>query len=144
MNKFISFYSMMREKPNTKYPFLISGIHPKTEIFLFYSFGVKGLKNCIVQDSKNTIDKILFGIEKMMKKDYKLILVKFDFLLKSYKNTQKKKLAKLSTTAVDFFFNLLKALANYTISKKKFLCGCWKNPFKNLTLTLVDHLNFFF
>ena len=30
----------------------ILDIHSKTEIFLFDSFGVKGLKNCIIQDDK--------------------------------------------------------------------------------------------
>ena len=47
MNRFINFHSMMTEKTDAKYPFLISGtegtnwweIHPKTETFLFDSFG---------------------------------------------------------------------------------------------------------
>ena len=52
VNRFINFHSMMTEKADAKYPFLISyadtagtegtnwwEIHPKTETFLFESFG---------------------------------------------------------------------------------------------------------
>ena len=39
-----------------------------TEIFLFDSFGVKGLRNFIVQDDKKTIDKMLLGIKNMTRK----------------------------------------------------------------------------
>ena len=88
INRFINFHSMMREKPNEKYPILVSNtdrtgaegthwwgildIHPKTEIFLFDSFSVKGLENFIIQDDKKLIDKILFRIEKMARTDDKL------------------------------------------------------------------------
>lgn len=70
---------------NAKYWFLISNIdksgtggthwwgtldvHPKTKIFLFDLFGIKGLKNFIAQDDKKTIDKMLLGIEKMTRTD---------------------------------------------------------------------------
>lgn len=78
MNRFINFYSMIRGKPDAKYPLLISntdrtgtegihwwGFHPKTEIFIFdFLIFVKGLKNFIIQDDKKLIDKTLFGIKK--------------------------------------------------------------------------------
>ena len=81
MNKFINFHQIIKGNRDSKYSSLISNtdragtmgkhwrrivhIHPKTEIFLFDSFGVKNLRNFIVQDNKKTIDKMLTGIENM-------------------------------------------------------------------------------
>ena len=76
MNKFFDFKKMMKAK---KYPFLIAntgrsdkqGIHwwstldidGKKDFLLFDSFGIKGLKNFIVQNDEKILSKILKGLE---------------------------------------------------------------------------------
>ena len=78
MNKFIDFKSMISEKTG-KSPFLIANttssnkdsthwwstleIEPKIDLF-FYSFGIEGLKNFIMQYDEKVVQKLLSGIEK--------------------------------------------------------------------------------
>ena len=50
-------------------------LHPKKEIFLFESFGLKGIKNVTIQDNRKIINKILFGLERSKQTDRKLTLV---------------------------------------------------------------------
>ena len=73
---------MMIEK--NRYPFIIMNtdrsdkkgthwwsfldLHPRKEIFLFDSFGFEGFKEFIIDDDRKTLNKILFGIEKLKKK----------------------------------------------------------------------------
>ena len=63
---------------------------PKTDIF--YPFGIEGLKNLIVQGDKNTIKKVLNGIEKMTKTEKKLTLVNIKYSMDAYKNLSKSEL----------------------------------------------------
>ena len=79
----------------------ILDIEPKTDLF-FYSFGIEGSKNFIIQDNKNIIEKILNGIEKMTRTDKKLTLVNTKFSMDAYKNLNKNELDSLSDTARDF------------------------------------------
>ena len=65
-------------------------MHPKTEIFLLNSFGVKSLRNFIVKNGKKTINKMLLDTENMTRTDGKLTLVKIDFSMKEYRSTFKK------------------------------------------------------
>ena len=76
--KFISFYEIMNEKK--RYPFIIMNtdrsdkndthwwsfldLHERKEIFLFDSFGSEGFKEFIIDNDRNILNKILFGIEK--------------------------------------------------------------------------------
>ena len=87
INKFISFHEMAKEK-SRKYPFIIMNtdrsnkdgthwwsfldLHPKKEIFLFDSFGFTGFQKFVIDNDRNTLNKILFGIEKLKKKTKKL------------------------------------------------------------------------
>ena len=43
-------------------------LHPRKEIFLFDSFGFEGFKEFIIDDDRKTLNRILFGIEKLKKK----------------------------------------------------------------------------
>ena len=77
INRFISFHEMSKEK---KYPFIIMNtdrankdgthwwsfldLHPKREIFLFDSFGFTGFQKFLIDNDKDILNKILFGIEK--------------------------------------------------------------------------------
>ena len=78
VTKFISFHEMMIEK--NRYPFIIMNtdrsnkngthwwsflnLHKKKENFLFDSFGFEGFKEFIIDNDRNILNKILFGIEK--------------------------------------------------------------------------------
>ena len=78
VTKFVSFHEMMIEK--NRYPFIIMNtdrsdkngahwwsflnLHKKKEIFLFDSFGFEGFKEFIIDNDRNILNKILFGIEK--------------------------------------------------------------------------------
>ena len=52
----------------------ILDIDPKTDFF-FFSFGVNGLKNFIIQDDKKVIEKTFFGTEKLTRADNKITLL---------------------------------------------------------------------
>ena len=86
VSKFINHSAMISSKKG-KHPFVIANtdisekggthwwsipdIEPKTDIFLFDSFRIEGLKHFIVQDDRKIIEKVLFGIEKMTRTDNK-------------------------------------------------------------------------
>ena len=112
------------QKRKGKYLFIIantdsagkSGIHwwsildiePKTDTFLFASFGLDGLQHFIIQDDKKVTEKILFGTEN------KIMLVNIRFNLNACKNLSKRELDALSKTATNFFI-LSKLLATSSI-----------------------------
>ena len=43
-------------------------LHERKEIFLFNSFGFEGFKEFVIDNDRNILNKILFGIEKFPKK----------------------------------------------------------------------------
>lgn len=45
----------------------------------FYTFGVDGLKNLIIQDASKVKEKLLFGTEKLNIKNAKITLVNVNF-----------------------------------------------------------------
>ena len=59
-------------------------LHKRKEIFLFDSFGFEGLKKFVIDNDKNILNKILFGIEKFQKKDQKITLISIKFSMKEY------------------------------------------------------------
>ena len=68
---------------------------------MFDTFGFKGLKPFIIQNERNIINKILFGINKFGKNDniIKIISVKFSVL--NFEKLNKNDLSNLSITAID-------------------------------------------
>ena len=118
MNKFINHAAMIED--SGKFPFIIantddiskSGTHwwsildiePRTDIFLFYSYGIEGLKHFIIQDDKKIVDKILVGIDKMDRSDNKITLCKIKFNLGACKQLSEDEILSLSDTARDFFY----------------------------------------
>ena len=54
-------------------------IEPQTDLFLFDTFGVDGLKSFIIQDGKKVVEKILFGTEQLTRTDNKITLVNIAF-----------------------------------------------------------------
>ena len=57
----------------------------------------------IIQDDKKIIQKILRGIEKMTRTDYKITLVNIKFSINAFKKSSKKEIDNLSETPRDFF-----------------------------------------
>ena len=70
----------------------------KKNLLLFDSFGFVGSKQFIVDNDKNTIDRMLFNLEKFNKKDAKINLVSLKL-----KNIKEKSLDILTNAAKDFF-----------------------------------------
>ena len=117
MNRFIDHASMISDKG--KYPFIIAnmdacnkpGVHwwsildmeHRNDLFLFYSFGLDGLKHFNVQDDQPIVDKILLGIEQMTRTDNKITLCRVKFNLRACKNLTKTEIDSLSDTARNFF-----------------------------------------
>ena len=89
---------MMIEK--NRYPFVIMNtdrsdkngthwwsfldLHERKEIFLFDSFGFEGFKEFIIDNDRNILNKFLFGIEKLKKKDKKVTLITLKFSMIEY------------------------------------------------------------
>ena len=109
INKFIMFEKMM---PGKKYPLLVSNtdrsgqggthwwsimnISPKSELFVFDSYGIEGMKHFIVSDDKKIVGKILKGIETIDQKDKKLTLCKLKFSMNAYEKLAENEIKKLS------------------------------------------------
>ena len=103
--RFINFHSMMIES-KTNYPFIrvntdwsdkkryalveFLRFTYKKEIFLFDSFGFEGFKEFILDDDRNILNKILYGIEKFDKKDNKVTLITLKFSMLEYEKIRKK------------------------------------------------------
>ena len=93
-NEFIMFQKKM---PGKKYPLIISNtdrrdeggthwwsilnISPKTELLLFDSFRVSGMRHFIISGDKKIVGKLLKGLELADQRDNKLTLVKLKFLI---------------------------------------------------------------
>ena len=69
-------------------------ISPKSDLFLFDSYGIEGLKHFIVIDDKKIVSRILKGIETMDQKNKKLTLCKLKFSMTAYEKLKEK--SKLS------------------------------------------------
>ena len=74
-------------------------LHPRKEIFLFDSFGFEGFKEFIIDDDRKALNKILFRIEKLKKKDSKVTLVTLKFSMREYENIRNDH--RLTTTTQD-------------------------------------------
>ena len=70
---------------------------------MFVSYGFTGFKNFIVDSDKNIINRTLYSINNINKKDDIVSLVSLKFLEDAYQNLNRSELAKLSATAADCF-----------------------------------------
>ena len=70
---------------------------------LFDSYGFTGFKSFIIDDDKNIISRILYGINKFNKKDDIVTLISLNFSVDAYQNLNRSELTKLSTAAEDLF-----------------------------------------
>ena len=120
VTRFISFHETMIAK--NRYSFIIMNtdgsykngthwwsfldLHPRKEIFLFESFGFEGFKEFIVDDERKTLNKILFGIEKLLKKDNKVTLITLKFSMTEYEKIRNGH--RLTTTTQDLLHMMYK------------------------------------
>ena len=113
INRFISYHSIIKDRPKVKYPFIIMNtdrsdragthwwsfldLHPKKEIFLFDSFGFEGFKKFIIDNDKKVLNKVLFGLHKFKKNDQKITLISLRFSMSEYEKIKNTKQLKTTT-----------------------------------------------
>ena len=90
-------------------------LHPKKEIFLFHSFGFQGFKEFLLQDDKKILNKILYGIKKLEKKDNKVTVITLTFSMNECENI--KNANRLSTTTKDLLHLMNKSGKKYNLKK---------------------------
>ena len=113
INRFISYHSIIKDRPKVKYPFVIMNtdrsdragthwwsfldLHPKKEIFLFDSFGFEGFKKFIIDNDKKVLNKVLFGLHKFKKNNQKITLISLRFSMSEYEKIKNTKQLKTTT-----------------------------------------------
>ena len=119
-NKMDKFFNKTRMMKGKKYPFLIANtdrsdkadtdwwsildIDGKKDFLLFHSFGVKGLKNFILQDDEPIVKKILKGVENIGQDISEINLLNVNFSADScYLKLSDGEKLSLSETANDLF-----------------------------------------
>ena len=90
----------------------ILDINGKKDFSLFYSFGIKGSKNVIVQDNKIIVTKILKGVENLKENKVQINLANVNFVKNRYLKLSEGEKAALSETCLDFL-NFLESFAEY-------------------------------
>ena len=79
---------------------------------LFHSFGIKGLKNFIVQNDESILSKILKGFENLKENKAEVNLVKVNFVKNTYDKLSEGEKAALSETCLDFL-HFIESFAEY-------------------------------
>ena len=113
INKFISYHSIIKDRSNVKYPFIIMNtdrsdragthwwsfldLHEKKEIFLFDSFGFEGFKKFIINNDRKLLNKVLFNLDKFQKSDLKITLIPLKFSMQKYEKIKDTKQLKTTT-----------------------------------------------
>ena len=69
-------------------------ISPKSELLLFDSFRINGMKHFVVSDDKKIVGKVLKDLEFADQKENKLTLVKLKFSMNSYENLAENEIKK--------------------------------------------------
>ena len=88
-------------------------LHQKKKIFLFDSFNFEGIKEFVPQNDQKVLNIILYGIQKLHKKDNKITLMTLTFFIREYEKIKNKN--RLSETTTD----LLHLMKEY--GKKKMI-----------------------
>ena len=155
MNKFLDFKKMMK---GMKYPFLIANtdrsdkqgtiwwsileIDRKKDFLLFNSFGIKGLKNFIVQDDGKIVTKVLKGVENLKEDKEQINLVNVNFVKISYLKLSEGKKVALSETCTDFL-HFLGSFADY---ENPSLIHLWllEDPIQDISTNTCGYFQTFF
>ena len=87
-------------------------IDGKKDFLLFDSFGIKGLKNFIIQNDEKILTKILKGLEGLKENKTEVNLVNVNFVKNTYNKLSEGKKAALSETCLDFL-HFIESFAEY-------------------------------
>ena len=120
ITKYINFYEIIKKR-NAKYPFAIFNtdkhnepgqhwwsfldIDPKSNLFLFDSFGLEGFKLFIVNNDEDIINKLLYNFQKckLEPTTQKLQLCTMKFCVWTWQKLDQKAKSQLTETAQNFF-----------------------------------------
>ena len=119
ITRYINFYEIIKRR-NAKYPFTIFNtdqenepgsqwwsfmdIHPKSNLFLFDSFGVEGFKLFIVDNDQKIINELLCNFKNCESKfSQKLKLCTMTFCAETWQKMSQKTKDQLTDTAQNFF-----------------------------------------
>ena len=104
---------------------------------LFDSFGLKGLKNFIVQDHEKIVAKVLKGVENLKEDKEQINLVKVNFVRNSYLKLSECEKAALSETCTDFLY-FSESFASY---ENQGVIHLWllEDPVQNITSTTCGY-----
>ena len=79
-------------------------IHPKNNLFSFYSFGIEGFKLFIVNNNQDIINELLYNFKKCEGKlSQKLKLCTMKFCVETWQKMSQKTKDQLTDTAQNFF-----------------------------------------
>ena len=120
ITKYIDFYEIIKKR-NAKYPFAIFNtdkynepgqhwwsfldIDPKSNLFLFDSFGLEGFKLFIVNNDEDIVDKLLYNFQKckLEPATQKLQLCAMKFCVWTWQKLDQKAKSQLTETAQSLF-----------------------------------------
>ena len=120
ITKYINFYEIIKKR-NAKYPFAIFNtdkhnepgqhwwsfldIDPKSNLFLFDSFGLEGFKLFIVNNDEDIVDKLLYNFQKckLEPATQKLQLCAMKFCVWTWQKLDQKAKSQLTETAQNLF-----------------------------------------
>ena len=114
----------------------------KKDFLLFDCFGLKGLKNFIVQDNEKIVAKLLKGVENLEEDKEQINLVRINFARNSYLKLSEGEKAALSETCTDFL-HFLESFADY---ENQGLIHLWllEDPVQDTTTNMCGYLQTFF
>ena len=79
-------------------------IHPKNNLFLFYSFGVEGFKHFIVNTDQKIINELLYNFKKCENNSSQLLkLCTMKLCVETWQKKSQKTKNQLTDTAQNFF-----------------------------------------
>ena len=109
---------------------------------LFDSFGIKGLKNFIVQNNEKILSKILKGLENLKETKSEVNLVKVNFVKNSYNKLSGGEKAALSKTCLDFL-HFVESFAEY---ESQGIIHLWllEDPIKDLNSDTCGYFQTYF
>ena len=109
---------------------IILDIDGKKDFLLFDLFGIKSLKNFIVQNDEKILSKILKGLENIKENKEEVNLVKVNFVKNTYNELSEGEKAALSETCLDFL-HFIESFAEY---EKQGIIHLWllEDPIQDL------------
>ena len=112
------------------------------DFLLFDSFGIKGIKNFIVQDNEKIVAKVFKGVENLKEDKEQINLVNVNFAKNSYLKLSEGEKAVLSETCTDFR-NFLESFAGY---ENQSLIHLWllEDPIQDITTNTCGYFQTIF